>query len=175
MNRPQEMGKMFGLTYDLWKDIISDIASAHESLFSAMHEAALKVDLTAELIEELKKKRELPVASDPVELSLRMDLLGDGIGGFTIFLEAREDLSVMEQIKADLASDQGLSLEDIEAFEMDSGLDLQEDILTEMEESFGVQANVDNDGIIYQMVIFDSQDIDDSRNSDLIWQDDTDN
>lgn len=166
---------MFDLTYDLWKEIISDIAFAHESLFSAMQKKADEIDLTADLIEELKKKRELVVASDPVELWLKMDFLGDGIGGFTIFLEAREDLSLLEQIKADLSSDRGISLEDIEAFEMDSGMDMQEEILAEMEESYGVRADVAGEEIVYELTVFDSQDIDNSRNSEGIWQDDMDN
>jgi len=167
---------LFDLNFDLWKDIISDIASAHESLFSAMHQAAEEVQLTKELVGELRRKGELAVASHPWQISLRMDLLEDEIGGLIIYLAAEEELSVMEQIKADVASDHGFSLEAIEAFEMDGGLDMQEAILEELEESYGVSAEVTDDTkIVYELLIFDSQDIDDSLYNDLIWQEDVHN
>jgi len=116
------------------------------------------------------------VAEDPGELSLKVDFVGDDIGGFIIFLAIKEELSALEQIKADIASDRGFSLEDIETFEMDSGLDMDEEILVEIEETYGVRAEVTEDEkIVYELVIFDSRDIDDSRYSDLAWAEDIDN
>jgi len=167
---------LFELTYDLWKDIIAEIASAHESLFSALHQTAEEIDLTKDLIEDLKKRGEVPVAEDPGELSLKVDFVGDDIGGFIIFLAIKEELSALEQIKADIASDRGFSLEDIETFEMDSGLDMDEEILVEIEETYGVRAEMTEDEkIVYELVVFDSRDIDDSRYSDLAWAEDIDN
>lgn len=37
-----------------------------------------------------------------------------------------------------------------------------------MEETYGIQAEVGEDRLIYYLVLFDSQDIDDSRSSELI-------
>ncbi|HOV82456.1 MAG TPA: hypothetical protein PLQ01_07235 [Methanothrix sp.] len=167
---------MFDLTYDLWKEIIADIVSAHEPLFSALHQAAEDIQLTKDLVDDLKKKREIAVASDPWEIALRLDFVGDEIGGFIIFLAAEEAVSTLEQIKADIASEYGLSPEDIEAFEIDCGLNMQEETLEEMEEVYGVRADVAEEGkIVYELVVFDSRDIDDSLYSDMLWQEDIDN
>ncbi|MCX6677042.1 MAG: hypothetical protein NTU95_03745 [Methanothrix sp.] len=166
---------MFGLTYDLWNEIIDEIALAHDSLFAAMHQAGEELQLSAALIDDLKSKRELMIANDPWELRLMIDFIEDGIGGFIIYLAAVEPLEILEQIKANVTSDHGFSLEDIEGFELEHGLNMQEEIFVEMEESFGVRAEVREDEVVYELVIFDSQDIDDSRSSDLAWQEDIEN
>ncbi len=158
---------MFSLTYDLWKEIIVDIAQAHDSLFVAMHQAAEELQLCAALVDDLKKKRELTIANDPWELQLEIEFIEDKINGFTIFLVAKEPLEVLEEIKANIASDQGFSLEEIEGFELEHGLDIQEEIFVEIEESYGVTAEIRENVVIYELVIFDSQDIDNSRSSNL--------
>jgi len=158
---------LFSLTYDLWKEIIEDIAQAHDSLFAAMHQAAEELQLCATLIDDLKKKRELTIANDPWELQLEIEFIEDKINGFTIFLVAKEPLEVLEEIKANIASDQGFSLEEIEGFELEHGLDIQEEIFVEIEESYGVTAEIRENVVIYELVIFDSQDIDNSRSGNL--------
>ena len=65
--------------------------------------------------------------------------------------------------------------EDVEGFELEHGLDMQEEIFVEMEESYGIRAEVRENEVIYELVIFDSQDIDDSRSGDLAWQEDLEN
>jgi hypothetical protein len=166
---------LFGLTYDLWKEIIDEIALAHDSLFAAMHQAAEELQLSATLIDELKSKRELTVAKDPWEFLLMIDFIEDKINGFIIYLTATEPLETLEEIKANVASDHGISLEVIEGFELEHGLDMQEEIFVEMEESYDIRAEVRENEVIYELVIFDSQDIDDSRSGDLAWQEDLEN
>ena len=161
---------MFGLTYDLWKEIIHDIAVAHDPLFAAMHQAADELQLSPALIDDLKKRRELQIADDPWDLRLIIEFIEDMIGGFTIYLAAVEQFDVLEQIKADIASDQGFSQEDMEGFELEHGLDMDEEIFVEMEDIYKIRAEVKESEIIYELVVFDSQDIDDSRQSDLAWQ-----
>jgi hypothetical protein len=166
---------LFSLTYDIWKEIIEEIAQAHDSLFAAMHQAAEELQLTVALIDDLKSKRELTIANDPWELQLTIEFIEDEINGFIIYLEAKEQQEILEDIKANVASDHGFSLEEIEGFELEHGLNIQEEIFEEMEESYGVRAEVRENAVIYELVIFDSQDIDDSRSSDLAWQEDHEN
>jgi hypothetical protein len=166
---------LFSLTYDLWKEIIEEIAEAHDSLFAAMHQAAEELQLSKALIDDLKSKRELMIANDPWELQLTIEFIEDEIDGFIIYLEAKEQQEILEDIKANVASDHGFSLEEIEGFELEHGLNIQEEIFEEMEESYGVRAEVRENAVIYELVIFDSQDIDDSRSSDLAWQEDHEN
>ena len=101
---------MFGLTYDLWKEIIDEITIAHDSLFAAMHQAADDLQLSAALIDELKSKRELKIANDLWEFLLKIDFIEDKIGGFIIYLATKEDLETLEEIKANVSSDHGFSL-----------------------------------------------------------------
>ena len=166
---------MFGITYDLWKEIIDEIAVAHDSLFAAMHQAADNLELSTALIDELKSKRDLKIANDPWEFRLMIDFIEDKINGFIIYLATAEQLEIFEEIKADVASNHGFSLEEIEGFELEHGLDMQEEILIEMEESYGIRSEVRESEVIYELVIFDSQDIDDSQSSDLAWQEDLEN
>jgi hypothetical protein len=166
---------LFGLTYDLWKEIIDEIALAHDSLFAAMHQAAEELQLSVALIDDLKSKRELKIANDTWEFRLTIDFIEDKIGGFIIYLAASEPLEILEEIKANVASDQGFSSEEIEGFELEHGLDMQEEIFVEMEESYDIRAEVRENEVIYELVIFDSQDIDDSKLSDQVWQEDLEN
>ncbi len=161
---------MFSLTYDLWKEIIVDIAVAHDSLFAAMHQVAEELSLTAALIDDLKKKRELTIANDPWELQLTIEFIEDEINGFMIFLIAKEPLEILEEIKANVASDQGFSLEEIEGFELEHGLDIQEEIFVEIEDSYAVTAEIKENVVIYELAIFDSQDIDDSLSHNQAMQ-----
>ncbi len=166
---------MFSLTYDLWKEIIEDIALAHESLFAAMHRAAEELQLSAFLIDDLKKKRELTIANDPWEMQLTIEFIEDEINGFIIFLAAKEPLEILEEIKANVVSSHDFSLEEIEGFELEHGLDTQEEIFIAVEERYGVTAEVKENVVIYELVIFDSQDIDNSLSGDLAAQEDHEN
>jgi hypothetical protein len=163
---------LFSLTYDLWKEIIQDIAQAHEPLFAAMHQAADELPLTPTLIEELKNKGELTIATDPWEFLLTIEFFDDEINGFTIILVAKEPLETLEEIKTNVVSDQGFSLEETEGFELEHGLNIQEEIFVEIEESYGVTAEIREDLVVYELVIFDSQDLDNSLYGELSSQED---
>ena len=166
---------MFGLTYDIWKEIIDEISLAHDPLFAAMHQVELDLQITPAIIEELKNRREITVAEDPWEFKLNIDSVEDEIDGFVIFLAAVEQLDVLEEIKAGVVSDHGFSLEHIEGYELEHGLNMQEEIFEEIEDSYGIRAEVRQNAVVYELMIFDSQDIDDSQHSDQIWQEDIDN
>jgi hypothetical protein len=166
---------LFSLTYDLWKEIIDEIVLAHDSLFAAMHQAAEDLQLSMALIDDLKSKRELMISNDPWELRLMIEFIEDKINGFIIYLAAKEPQETLVEIKANVASDHGFSWEDIDGFEREHGLDMQEEIFAEMEESYSIQAEVREDVVIYELVIFDSQDIDNSLSRDLSWLEDPEN
>lgn len=165
---------MFNLTYDLWREIVEDVVISHQPLFEAMYQAADDLDLTAALIEELKKKEELNLPGD-WNFKLQIDFIPDEIEGFIIFLAAEEPQELFEQAKSAGAEERGFPLEEIQAFEMEHGLNMQEEILVAMEETYGVQAEFGEDRLTYYLVLFDSQDIDDSLTSELVWQEDVEN
>jgi hypothetical protein len=52
---------------------------------------------------------------------------------------------------------------------------MDEEIFVEMEDIYKIRAEVRDSEIIYELVVFDSQDLDDSRQSDLAWQEDLEN
>jgi len=166
---------LFTLTYDLWEEIIDEIALAHDSLFAAMHQRAEDLQLSAALIDDLKSKKELTIANDPWELKLNLEFIEDKINGFIIWLAVDEPLEVLEEIKVNVASDHGFSLEEVVGFELEHGLDMQEEIFVEMEECYGVRAEAKENVVTYELVIFDSQDIDDSQSCDLAWQEGPEN
>lgn len=166
---------MYGLTYDIWKEIIGEIVLAHDSLFLAMNQAADELEITPALISELKSKKEMAIADEPWQFRLMIDFVEDEINGFLILLATIEQTEMFELIKANAISDHGFSIEEVEIFDQEHGLDMQEETLEEMEESYGVRAEVREDAVVYELAIFDSQDIDDSRNYDQAWQGDADN
>lgn len=151
---------MYSVTYDLWKDIIDDAIEAHAPLFEAMHSAAEKIPLSGQLVEELKLHGVKEIEGNSWNFLLRIELYDDGIEGFMISLMAAEDLTAFEQMKANAAMVLGISMEDINGFEADHGLELDEEIIKGIEEGFGITAEVAENGILFELVIFDSEDID---------------
>jgi hypothetical protein len=110
-----------------------------------------------------------------MDFKLVIDFLQDEIEGFIIYLAAEESQELLAQLMADASEVRGFSLEEMQAFELDHGLNMQEEILLDMEETYGIQAEVGEDQLIYYLVLFDSQDIDDSQGSELAWQENADN
>lgn len=163
---------MYSLTYDLWKEMIDDVAFAHSPLFTNMHQAAEELEISRALIDDLKNKRDLMIADDPWHLRLQIEFIDDEIGGFRIYIAAAEDLDVFDVIKAKTAADHGISLEEIEGFELEHGLDMDEEIFEVMEDSYEIRADFLETEVLFRLVVFDSQDIDDSRQSNLAWQED---
>jgi 5'(3')-deoxyribonucleotidase len=158
---------LFSLTYDLWNEIIHDVIEAHTSLFEAMHKAADEIKLSKGLVEDLKSNGIVEVTKDHWNFFLQIELLDDMIEGFKISLIATESMETFERSVAMAALDHGTSLEDIESFELENGLELNEEIFETMEESLIVKADVMDEDVIFELVIFDSQDLDNSRKSDF--------
>ena len=161
---------MYSLNYDLWKEIIDDVVFEHSPLFAAMHQAAKEQELSRTLVDDLKNKRDITIAEEPWHLRLQIDFIEDKINGFRIYVAAAEDLEVFELIKAKSAADHGFSLEEMEGFELEHGLDMDEEIFEAIEDSYEIQAEFSESEILFELVVFDSQDIDDSRKSNLAWQ-----
>ncbi|HOV52257.1 MAG TPA: hypothetical protein PKV83_04880 [Methanothrix sp.] len=161
---------LFCLTYDIWNEIVDDVVGAYVDLFEAMHRASEQLQLSKPLIDDLKSRGMKEIGTGPESLLLKIDLLEDKIGGFRIYLMAAEDVEVFEELKAEVASDHGFCIEEIEGFELEHGLDMDEEIFEEMKESYGVDVEIDEDKLLFSLVVFDSQDIDDSRKIDDAWE-----
>jgi hypothetical protein len=160
---------MYSLTYDRWTDLIDDMIEAHAPLFEAMRQTADKIPLSGQLVEELKLQGVKEIGEVPWRLLLKIELYGDDIEGFMISLLAAEDLMIFEQTKAEVAMAHGISLEEINGFEADHGLDLDEEIITGIEEGYGITTEIAENGILFELVIFDSEDIDNSHRGNHDW------
>jgi hypothetical protein len=163
---------LYSLTYDIWNEIIDDAALAHMPLLEAMNQEATQLEISAALIEELKKKGELVIDCDPWRFLLQIEFYVDKIEGFRVFLAASERIEIWEEVKSEVAADHGFSLEEIEGYELELGLDLDEEIFEEIRESYGILAEVAEDGVLFELVLFDSQDIDDRKSCIALWNDD---
>jgi hypothetical protein len=162
---------MYSLTYDLWKELISDVIDAHDPLFMAMIHAAEGISLSKALVDELKQKGVKEIGDYPWHFLLEIDHIADHIEGFSISLLATEDRKVFEQIVADAANDRDISWDDIEGFELEHGLDLNDDIFEEIEDIYDIRAEIAEKVVFFELVVFDSQDIDNSKESDEAWAD----
>ncbi len=160
---------MFCLTYDIWNEIVDDVVGAHVDLFEAMHHASEQLQLSKPLIDDLKSKGMKEIETGSQSFLLKIDFFEDKIEGFKISLMAAEDIEDFEKIKAEIASDHGVCIEEIEGFELEHGLVMDEDIFEEMRESYGVDVEIDEDKLLFELVIFDSQDLDDSRKINGAW------
>ena len=161
---------LFSLTYDLYNQIIDDVVEAHAPLFLAMHQSADEIELSKALVEELKVRGTKEIGEESGSFMLVMDPIDDHIGGFRISLMATESGEIFEQIQAKAAADRGVSLEELEGFELENGLEMDEDIFAEIEESYDITAEAAEDNLILELVVFDSQDIDNMREQDEAWR-----
>jgi hypothetical protein len=161
---------LYGFNYNLWLEIIEEVAEFHAPLFEAMHRAADDIQISRALIEDLLLKGAREMDIDPWHFLLRIDLLQDRIDGFRITLLATEEMALFEQVKAGTAADHGISLEDVEGFEIEHGLEMDEDIFEEIKESYDVEAEISGNAILFRLVVFDSQDIDNNRRSNEAWR-----
>lgn len=160
---------MFSLTYDLWIEIIDDVVESHAPLFETMREAVESLDLSDALLDNLKKKGILEIGTPEERFLLKIDFFEDKIDGFMVSLLASESLEIFETVKAEAVSDKGFSLEDIEGYEIEHGLNIDEEIFAEMEEGYGIFVEMDEDGILFEKEVFNSQDIDNIRENDAAW------
>ncbi len=160
---------MYSLTYDLWNDIIDGVIEAHAPLFDAMRQTASRTQISRALIEELKLQGIKEIGIEPWRFLLKIELYGDEIDGFMVSLLAAEELATLELMKAEMAMLRGISLEDLKGFEADHGLDLDKEIIDGIGESYGITAEIADNGILFELVIFDSEDIDNSQMGNQTW------
>ncbi len=158
---------MFSLTYDLWNEIVHEVMESHTPLFEAMQKATDEIKLSKELVDDLKAKGIVDVTEGHWTFFIQIELLDDVIEGFKISLIAAESMETFEQSIAMAALNHGTSLEDIEGFELENGLELEEEIFEMMEERFDVIADVTDEDVIFELVIFDSQDLDNNLKSEI--------
>lgn len=158
-----------GLTYELYNEIIGDVIDDHASLFEAMHQAADGIKLSSEIVEELKNKGVKEIDSGLWHFVLAINLHSDEIGGFRISLFSSEDLEALWQIKAKALADHGLNPVDLEGFEIEHGLEMDEEIFEGIGERFGIIAEAKDDEVVFELLLFDSQDIDNSMENEGAW------
>jgi formiminotetrahydrofolate cyclodeaminase len=161
---------VLSLTYDLWNEIIYDAVEAHAILFDAMHQTADQLKLSKELVEDLKQNGMKDIGNGHWHFTLQIDLLEDKIEGFTISLLAAENMELFELSIAKAAANHGISLEEIQGFEIEHGLEMDEEIFENIIESFNVTTEITEDEVIFELVVFDSRDLDNNLESDPTWQ-----
>ncbi|MFZ3134417.1 MAG: hypothetical protein WBH08_12610 [Methanothrix sp.] len=163
---------MYELNYDLWQEVIEDIASEYAPLFYIMHEAARELLISRPLIDDLLRTRELEISTEPCQMWLQIDPIDDNIGGFRIYLMASEDLDAIKELMMETAEDRGISQEEINAFEVEHGLDMLGDVFEVIRDRYEILPEIGGDNVTFSLVAFDSQDIDDSKGNDIFWSDD---
>lgn len=164
---------MYDISYELWLEMVERVASEYAPLFSIMHEAAREIPLSRALIEELKSNKRVKLSNDPWQIWLQIDLIEDDIGGFRVYLMACVKRDAMEGLMQLTAEDQGITQEEIRAFEVEHGLDMLGDVLEQIEDGYDILPEIIGESIIFSLVIFDSQDIDDSKGNDIFWSEQT--
>ena len=160
---------MYNIDYAIWQEMVEYVVYEYAPLFSILHEAARELPLSRTLIDDLKASGELTVSCEPFRISLQIDPINDNIGGFRIYLMASIELSAMKELMSEVADDQGISQEEIDAFEVEQGLDMLGDIFEEIRDGYDIHPEIKGDDIIFSLLVFDSQDIDDSKGNDIFW------
>ena len=160
---------MVAITYDLWNDVIDEVIRIHTPLFEAMRRAERYLILSRALVDELKIKGFKEVQEGEWNFLLIIEPYEDEIGGFKIYLLAAETSEVFQQAKVDAAMSQSASADDLRGFEVEHGLDLDDEIFEAMEDSYDISAEVTTNGMLFELVVFDSDDIDDSGKGAESW------
>ena len=151
---------MYILTYDLWNIIVDEAVDAYSPLFEEMQRSADGIELSKSLVDKLKQEGALDVVDENRHFLLAIELYDDGIGGFKISLFISESLDAFEEIKDRAASAHDVTFEDIRNFEVEHGMDMAEEIMDGIEERYSVDAEETGDDIVFELVVFDSEDID---------------
>lgn len=157
------------LTYDIWNAIIDDVVDAYSPLFEAMQSAGEQIHLTKPLIDDLKLKGLKIVADEEYQFWLVIDPHEDEIGGFRVVLIAFEDLDLFEAVVDDIAMAHGATYDDIRGFEVEHGLSMEDDLMDAIEEESHISGERIEKGLIFELEIFDSEDIDDSKKAMDTW------
>lgn len=151
---------MYSLTYDQWNALIDEAADAHSPLFESMKRVGGGINLFKSFVDKLKQEGMIDVANDDRHFLLTIEPYDDVIGGFKISLMASESLNVFEDIRDRSIEARDITLEEIRNFEAEHGLDMVDEILTAIEEKYSVYADLEDQDIIFELVVFDSEDID---------------
>jgi hypothetical protein len=84
---------------------------------------------------------------------------------------ASESLDAFKEIKERSTAAHDVSFEDVRNFEAEHGLHMAEEILDGIEEKYSVYVEEAGEDIVFELVIFDSEDIDNnSRMTDEAWK-----
>jgi DNA-binding LytR/AlgR family response regulator len=91
---------------------------------------------------------------------LAIELYDDVIGGFKISLFISESLDAFEEIKERAAAAHDVTFEDIRNFAAEHGMNMAGEILDRIEERYSVYAEETGEDIVFELVVFDSKNID---------------
>jgi hypothetical protein len=162
---------LYSLTYDIWNAVIDEAVDAYSPLFEVMQRAADSIILSKSMVDKLKQAGFMELVSETRQFLLAIELYDDLIEGFKISLMASESLDAFEEIKVRSAAAHDVSFEDVRNFEVEHGLDMTEEILNGIEEKYSVYAEEAGEDIVFELVVFDSEDIDnDSRMTNEAWK-----
>ena len=151
---------MYSLTYDLWNIIVDEAVDAYSPLFEEMQRTADGIGLSKSLVDKLKQEGAMEVVDENRHFLLGIELYDDGIGGFKISLMISESPDAFEEIKERAAAAHDVTFEDIRNFEAEHGMNMAEEILDGIEERYSVYAEETGVDIVFELVVFDSENID---------------
>jgi hypothetical protein len=151
---------LYSLTYDLWNNIVDEAVDAYSPLFEEMQRTANGISLSKSLVDKLKQEGAIEVVDETLHFLLAIELYDDGIGGFKISLMISENLDAFEEIKERAAAAHDVTFEDIRNFEVEHGMNMAEEILDGIEERYSVYAEDTGKDVVFELVVFDSEDID---------------
>lgn len=161
---------MYSLTYDLWNIIVDEAVDAYSPLFEEMQRTADGIGLSKSLVDKLKQEGAMEVGDETRHFLLAIELYDDGIGGFKISLMISESLDAFEEIKERAAAAYDVTLVDIRNFAAEHGMNMAEEILDRIEERYSVYAQETDKNIVFELVVFDSENIDsNSLMGDEVW------
>jgi len=161
---------VYVLTYELWNSIIEKAVDAYAPSFEAFQNMADSIQLSRKLVENLRINGSGDLEGYNRQFLLSIEPYDDEIGGFRIILSMVESIETFEKTVAGSVASQGFSWEDIVNFEAEHGLNLKDEILDKMEEEHSILAEDSGGDLIFELVIFDSEDIDNnSRMGNEAW------
>jgi hypothetical protein len=151
---------LYSLTYDLWNIIVDEAVDAYSPLFEEMQRTADGIILSKSLVDKLKQEGAIDIVDETRHFLLTIELYDDGIGGFKISLMISESLDAFEEIKEMAAAAHDVAFVDIRNFEAEHGMNMAEEILGGIEERYSVYAEETGVDIVFELVVFDSENID---------------
>ena len=161
---------VYVLTYELWNSIIEKAMDAYAPSFDALENMADSIQLSRKLVENLRKNGSGDLEGYNRQFLLSIEPYDDEIGGFRIILAMAESIETFAKTVADSVASQGFSWEDIVNFEAEHGLNLKDEILDRIEEEHAILAEDSGGDLVFELVIFDSEDIDNnSRMGNEAW------